>query len=278
MTNDACVKYSMEPQTYKFVNTHAHEVSGWKILSRLIHLCTPHLGWMSGDFQSDLVTLAFKNIEQLEDFCRRIIILQQEIIIYGETVSPTRILFQYMNSFSNSEKLKALTVPNITYLIVFLDTLNLSLNLFQIQKPLWSNQLMMMKLTISWNYSTQNMMMIFLILTFRRFRFDWGSPLLQNFIQSIMCFQMNIEEQMLLSQILISHFSMFVPTKSTVELSNGNTGHSQIIGIFLCFSPNCTIIYSVGPVSYFPCHPYNTILSGALKLYVGFQKVTSESL
>ena len=37
MTNDNRVKYSMGPQAYKVVNTHAHEISGWKILSRIIH-------------------------------------------------------------------------------------------------------------------------------------------------------------------------------------------------------------------------------------------------
>ena len=32
------------------------------------------------------------------------------------------------------------------------------------------------------------------------------------------------------------------------------------------------------PVYYFPSHPYNTISPGALKFYVGFQKVTSEHI
>ena len=41
LTNDNCVEYSMAPQTYKVVNTHAHEISGWKILSRLLHACAP---------------------------------------------------------------------------------------------------------------------------------------------------------------------------------------------------------------------------------------------
>ena len=30
----------------------------------------------------------------------------------------------------------------------------------------------------------------------------------------------------------MSHFSMFVPTKATGKLDNGNTGHAQGIGIF----------------------------------------------
>ena len=71
---------------------------------------------------------------------------------------------------------------------------------------------------------------------------------------------------------------MFVPTKATVKLANGNTGHAQGIGIILCRFPNCSIIYQVGTVYYCPGHPSNTILSGALKFYIGFKKVTSEPL
>ena len=37
MTNDTYVKPSMTPQEYKVVSTHAHEISGCKILSRLLH-------------------------------------------------------------------------------------------------------------------------------------------------------------------------------------------------------------------------------------------------
>ena len=95
MTNDTCVKYSMSRQSYKVVKTHDHEISGWTIISRLIHLHAPHLGGMNGDIQSDLDTLAFKNGEHLEYFHSRIIRLQQEIILYGETESPTRLLFHY---------------------------------------------------------------------------------------------------------------------------------------------------------------------------------------
>ena len=63
MTNYTCVKYSMAPQAYKIVSTHAHETSGWIILSRLLHSCAPHIGGMNGDVQSDLATLAFRNGE-----------------------------------------------------------------------------------------------------------------------------------------------------------------------------------------------------------------------
>ena len=44
----------------------------------------------------------------------------------------------------------------------------------------------------------------------------------------------------------MSHFSIFVPTKATVKLANGNTVHAQGIGIILCPFPECPIIYPVG--------------------------------
>ena len=82
----------------------------------------PPSSWrVNGDFQSDLSTLEFNNREQLEDFHRRIIILQQEIIICGESISPTRLLFQYMKEFPNSNKLKTLITPEMTYIIRFLN-------------------------------------------------------------------------------------------------------------------------------------------------------------
>ena len=71
---------------------------------------------------------------------------------------------------------------------------------------------------------------------------------------------------------------MSFPTKATVKLANGNTGHAQAVGIILCRFPNCLIIYPVGPVYYYPGHPSNTISSGALKFYIGFKNVTSEPL
>ena len=71
---------------------------------------------------------------------------------------------------------------------------------------------------------------------------------------------------------------MFVPTKATLKLANGNTVYAQGIGFILCHSTNCSIIYLVVPVYYFPGHPSNTISSGALKIYVIFKNVTSEHL
>ena len=74
------------------------------------------------------------------------------------------------------------------------------------------------------------------------------------------------------------HFSMFVPTKATVKLDNGNTGYDQGIRIILCIITNCFIIYPVVTVYYCPYHPSNTISSGTLKCFVGFQKVTYKPL
>ena len=74
----------------------------------------------------------------------------------------------------------------------------------------------------------------------------------------------------------MSQCSMFVPTKATVKLDNGNTVHNQRIGIFLCRFTNSYIIYPWEPVYYCPGHPPNSISSDTLKFYVGFQKVTSE--
>ena len=70
---------------------------------------------------------------------------------------------------------------------------------------------------------------------------------------------------------------MFLTTKATVKLYNGKTRHAQYLG-FLCGFPNCYIIYPAVPAYYCSGHPSNNISSGALKLYVGFQKVTSETL
>ena len=111
----------MAPQAYKFFITHAHDISGWNILSRIIHSCAPYLGGMSGDVQSDLATLAFKNGEQLEDFHSRILRIQKEIILSGEIFSPTRLLFRYMKALTKGEKLRAFIAPNMTYLITSLD-------------------------------------------------------------------------------------------------------------------------------------------------------------
>ena len=61
----------MAPQYYKVFITHAHDISGWTILSRILHSRSPHLGGMNYDVQYDLTTLALENGEQLEDFHSR---------------------------------------------------------------------------------------------------------------------------------------------------------------------------------------------------------------
>ena len=76
---------------------------------------------MNVDVQSDLSILAFKSREKLEDFHSRILRLQQEIILYGETESPKRLLLHYMKGFSKSEKLKELIAPKMIDIITFLD-------------------------------------------------------------------------------------------------------------------------------------------------------------
>ena len=91
--------------------------------------------------------------------------------------------------------------------------LNLNLNLFQIQTPLQLNQLMIMKWTIYWNYFIKNTMKIFWVLTSICFRLDCWSPLLQNCIQSILCCFINMEEQMLHSQVSYHTFLCFSQTR-----------------------------------------------------------------
>ena len=88
----------MTHQAYKVVSTHSREISGWKIVSRLIHSFSHHLGGINGDFRSDLATLAFNNEKKLEYLHSRILRLQQEIIFSGETLSPTIFIFQYMKA------------------------------------------------------------------------------------------------------------------------------------------------------------------------------------
>ena len=97
----------MSPHAYKVVSTHAHEISGWKIISRPLHSRAPNIGRVNCGVQSDLSNLALNNREQLEDFHSRILILQQVIILSGETLSPTILLLQYMEELSKSNKLKA---------------------------------------------------------------------------------------------------------------------------------------------------------------------------
>ena len=111
----------MEPQAYKVVRTHTHDISGWNIISRLLHSRDPYLVGMNGDVQSDISNPALKNVEKIEDFHGRIIRIQQEIILSGEIVSPTRFLFHCIQAFPKSDKLRDFIATNMTYLITFLD-------------------------------------------------------------------------------------------------------------------------------------------------------------
>ena len=111
----------MSPQSYKVVSTSTHEISGWKILSIFLHWCDPRIGGMNGDVQFYLATLVFNNLKQLEYFHSRILIIQQEIILYIETVSPKRLIFQYMKELSNSDSFKAFIASNMTYIITFIN-------------------------------------------------------------------------------------------------------------------------------------------------------------
>ena len=111
----------MAPQAYKVFSTHAHEISWCTILSRLLYLHAPHLGGTNVNVQSDLATLAFKNGEQPEDFRSRIIRLQQEIMLSGQIVSPTRLIFQYMEALTKSKRLRAFIAPKMTDLITLLE-------------------------------------------------------------------------------------------------------------------------------------------------------------
>ena len=64
LTNGKCVKYTMKTNAYKIVNNYAHEISGWNILSKLLHVRAPNIGGMNGDVHSELLTLAFNNREK----------------------------------------------------------------------------------------------------------------------------------------------------------------------------------------------------------------------
>ena len=84
--------------------------------------------------------------------------------------------------------------------------LSLTPNHFQIQTPLWLNQTMKMKRSISYNSSIQNMMKILWMLTSRCFKIDWWSPLLQKLIQYLLWSFINTEKRMLESKIACHNF------------------------------------------------------------------------
>ena len=121
LKNNICVKPSMSPKAYKVINTHYIEIYGWTIITWILHAYGTHLGGINSNVQSDLSTLESNNGEQIEYFNRIIIILQQEINIYGEIVSHKIILLRYMKAFSKCHKRKEFIVPKMTYIITFLD-------------------------------------------------------------------------------------------------------------------------------------------------------------
>ena len=104
-------------------------------------------------------------------------------------------------------------MPQIMVILLQTFQLTLAITSFHIQTPLLSNQLMIMKWIISWNYSTQNMMMIFQMLTSRCFKLDWWSPLLQSFIKYLLCCFTKTEERMLQSQIAFHTFLCLSPPR-----------------------------------------------------------------
>ena len=109
----------MAHQSYKVVITHSNEISGWTILSRLLHSRATHIEGMNSDVQYDLSILEFKNREQLEEFHGRILRLQQEIMLSGEIFSTTRLLFRYMKELSKSDKLRSFIAHKMIDLITF---------------------------------------------------------------------------------------------------------------------------------------------------------------
>ena len=100
-------------------------------------------------------------------------------------------------------------MPYIMAILFQTFQLTIAITPFQIQTPLLSNQLMIMKWIVSWNSSTQNMMTIFQMLTSICFKLDWWSPLLQTFIQYLLCCFIKTEERMLQSQIACHTFVCF---------------------------------------------------------------------
>ena len=137
--------------------------------------------------------------------------------------------------------------------------LNIPLNLLHIQTPFQSDKLMIMKWNISCNSSTQNRMMIFWMLTSIWLMIDWWFPLdLKCYTVYTVLFHRYGGQNIVVTNCM-SHFYMFVPTKATIKLANGNKGNAQGIWIILCCFHNCSIIYPVGPVYYCTGHPSNTI-------------------
>ena len=78
------------------------------------------------------------------------------------------------------------------------------------------------------------MIILFCMLISRCFRIYYWPPLIQNFIQYLLCCFINMEDQILQSQIAC-HTFLCLYHDATVKLANGNTVHAQLIGIVLYF-------------------------------------------
>ena len=62
----------------------------------------------------ELYTPELIKVEQPEVFHSRILRLQQQISLYGETISSTRLYLQYIKTYSNSDNLKEFVAPKMT--------------------------------------------------------------------------------------------------------------------------------------------------------------------
>ena len=76
---------------------------------------------MNGNVQYELSILDVNNGKKFEDFHSRILRLQQEIMLSGETVSTTRIVLYYTKVFSKSDKLRYFIAPKMIDLITLLN-------------------------------------------------------------------------------------------------------------------------------------------------------------
>ena len=78
---------------------------------------------------------------------------------------------------------------------------NAPLNIFQTHIPLQSNQFMMIKCTKFLNYFNWDMMIIFWMLIKISFKIDYWYFLPKTFIQYLLCFSINVKDQILGLQI-----------------------------------------------------------------------------
>ena len=151
------------------------------------------------------------------------------------------------------------------------------LNICQIQTPHLSSQKIIMKWTISYHYLIQNMMMMIWVVTYRCFGSDWWMILTQNSIQSQLCCFVNTEDNILELPIYCKSLYVF-PHQIQCEIFRWHHGTCPRHWGFLCQFPNCPIIYPVVTVYYCPGHLSNTISLISLKIYVDFQKLSSEPI